>query len=138
MLEMRVVECLRRSIITVEKGMSIRDAARVMKNCGISGVLVMEGSKPVGVLSDTDLVKALYRGLGKDARVEEVMSRKFFCVDPSATLMEAARIMTECGVSRLFVVRGARGETEVREMPEGIISVSDIMAAVAGDSCEGC
>ncbi len=138
MLDMRVVECLRRSIITVEKGMSIRDAARVMKNCGISGVLVMEGAKPVGVLSDTDLVKALYRGVSREARVEEVMSRKFFCIDPSATLLEAARIMSECGVSRLFVVKGARGETEVREMPEGIISVSDVMAAIAGESCEGC
>ncbi|WP_457554955.1 CBS domain-containing protein [Candidatus Pyrohabitans sp.] len=133
MLEIKVSEFLKKPLITVEEEMSLRDAARVMRNEGISGLLVVNSAgQPVGVVSDTDMVRALSRGIDKDSSVAGIMSRSFFGVSPEATLQEAARIMKENGVSRLFVVRGAHGKTELSQMPEGIISISDIISAMAG------
>ncbi|NOZ59007.1 MAG: CBS domain-containing protein [Euryarchaeota archaeon] len=133
MLDRKVSDFLKKPLITVEEDMSLRDTARVMRNEGISGLLVVSGEgMPVGVVSDTDMVRALSRGVSRDTRVGEIMSRSFFGVSPEATLREAARLMRENGVSRLFVVKGAEGRTELSHMPEGIISISDIISAVAG------
>jgi CBS domain-containing protein len=130
MLESKVSDFLRKPLITVEVGMSLRDVARVMRNEGISGLLVVNNEgKPVGVVSDTDMVRALSRGISKEAKVEEIMSTSFFGIDPDATLLEAAKLMRENRVSRLFVVKGAKGKTELTQMPEGIITLSDIISA---------
>lgn len=132
MFKRKVSDFLKKPLITVEVGMSLRDVARVMRNEGISGLLVVDSSgKPAGVVSDTDMVRALSRGVSKEAKVEEIMSTSFFGIDPNATLLEAARVMHENRVSRLFVVKGAEGRTELSHMPEGIITLSDIISATA-------
>ena len=131
MLERKVSDFLNKPLITVEADMSLRDVARVMRNEGISGLLVVNGEGlPIGVVSDTDMVRALSRGMGKDTRVGEIMSTSFYAVSPEATLREAARLMRENRVSRLFVVRGARGRTELSHMPEGIITISDLISVL--------
>jgi predicted transcriptional regulator len=130
MLESKVSDFLKKPLITVEAGMSLRDVARVMRNEGISGLLVVDSEgKPVGVVSDTDMVRALSKGISKEAKVEEIMSTSFFGIDPDVTLLDAARLMKENRVSRLFVVKGAKGKTELTQMPEGIITLSDIISA---------
>ena len=132
MLESRVADLLKKPLITVEAEMSIRDTARVMRNEGISGLLVVDSEgKPVGVVSDTDMLRALSNGVSKESKVSEIMSRDFFAIDPNATLFEAAKLMKENGVSRLFVVKGAHGKTELQSMPEGIVTISDIISAAA-------
>ena len=132
MLERKVSDFLKKPLITVEVGMSLRDVARVMRNEGISGLLVVDSKgRPAGVVSDTDMVRALSRGVGREAKVEEIMSTNFFGIDPGAPLLEAAKLMRENRVSRLFVVEGARGRTELSHMPEGIITLSDIISAAA-------
>lgn len=132
MLNDKVSEFLKKPLITVEVGMSMRDAARIMRNEGISGMLVVDSNaKPVGVVSDTDMLRALSKGVSKEANVEEIMSTSFFGIDPEATLHEAAKLMRENRVSRLFVVKGAKGRTELMQMPEGIITLSDIITALA-------
>jgi CBS domain-containing protein len=104
-----------------------------MRNEGISGLLVVNSEgRPVGVVSDTDMVRALSRGMEKDTRVAEIMSTSFFAISPEATLREAAKLMREWRVSRLFVVRGAMGRTELAQMPEGIITISDLISALRG------
>jgi|Deesub1362B_J571_1020462.scaffolds.fasta_scaffold17124_1 CBS domain-containing protein len=130
MLENKVSDFLKKPLITVEVGMSLRDVARVMRNEGISGLLVVDSEgKPAGVVSDTDMVRALSKGISKEAKVEEIMSTSFFGIDPDATLLEAAKLMRENRVSRLFVVKGAKGKTELAQVPEGVITISDIISA---------
>lgn len=138
---MRVVDLMASDVISVRPETSLRDAARLMVEKGISGLPVTDESGTlVGLISEGDFLrKEVDRGdlmgrgllgalfdnrdsLAEAENVAEVMADNVFTVSPDATLVEAARTMTTHGVKRLPVV------TREGKLV-GIISRRDIVAA---------
>lgn len=80
---MRVSEIMTRDVRVADPGQTIQDAAAMMADID-SGVLpVGENGKLVGMITDRDIaVRAVARGKGPDARIEEVMTRDVkYCFD---------------------------------------------------------
>jgi len=119
---MRVVDLMASEVISVHRETSLRDAARLMVEKGISGLPVTdEDGSLVGVISEGDFLRKevdrgdlMGRGLlgvlfdNRDSLAEaetvgEVMAENLFTVSPDATLVEAARTMTTHAVKRLPV-----------------------------------
>ena len=138
---MRVVDLMASDVISVRRETTLRDAARLMVEKGISGLPVTdEDGTLVGVVSEGDFLrKEVDRGdlmgrgllgvlfdnrdsLAEAENVGEVMAENLFTVSPDATLVEAARTMTTHGVKRLPVV------TREGKLV-GVISRRDIVAA---------
>ncbi len=138
---MRVVDLMASEVISVRRETSLRDAARLMVEKGISGLPVTdEEGTLVGVVSEGDFLRKevdrgdlMGRGLlgvlfdNRDSLAEaetvgEVMAENVFTVSPEATLVEAARTMTSHGVKRLPVV------TREGKLV-GVISRRDVVAA---------
>jgi CBS domain-containing protein len=138
---MRVVDLMASEVISVHRETSLRDAARLMVEKGISGLPVTdEDGNLVGVISEGDFLrKEVDRGdlmgrgllgvlfdsrdsLAEAENVGEVMAENLFTVSPDATLVEAARTMTTHGVKRLPVV------TREGKLV-GVISRRDVVAA---------
>lgn len=138
---MRVVDLMASEVISVHRETSLRDAARLMVEKGISGLPVTdEDGSLVGVISEGDFLrKEVDRGdlmgrgllgvlfdsrdsLAEAENVGEVMAENLFTVSPDATLVEAARTMTTHGVKRLPVV------TREGKLV-GVISRRDVVAA---------
>jgi len=138
---MRVVDLMASEVISVHRETSLRDAARLMVEKGISGLPVTdEDGSLVGVISEGDFLRKevdrgdlMGRGLlgvlfdNRDSLAEaetvgEVMAENLFTVSPDATLVEAARTMTTHAVKRLPVVT-----REGRLV--GVISRRDVVAA---------
>ncbi len=120
---MRVVDLMASDVISVHRETTLRDAARLMVEKGISGLPVTdEDGTLVGVVSEGDFLRKevdrgdlLGRGLlgalfdNRDSLAEaenvgEVMAENLFTVSPDASLVEAARTMTTHAVKRLPVV----------------------------------
>ena len=138
---MRVVDLMASDVISVLRETSLRDAARLMVEKGISGLPVTDDEGTlVGVVSEGDFLrKEVDRGdlmgrgllgvlfdnrnsLAEAETVGEVMATTVFTVSPDATLVEAARTMTTHGVKRLPVV------TREGKLV-GVISRRDVVAA---------
>lgn len=128
----KVRELMTKGVINVQEEMSIKEVAEIMSYYKISGVIVLDkNKKPVGVISERNIIKALTEGIKPDATAREIMSTTIFTIDPDATIRDAAKIIKENRIHRLFVFTGGRGVTKIDKLPEGIISVSDIIKELA-------
>ena len=119
--------------VTVSGSASLTDAARMMDEYDISGLPVVgDGGHVVGVISQTDLVRARatewlwanWTGL----QVRHLMSSPPLTIRSSASLEVAAVRMERDHVHRLVVVAD-----DDPEMPIGVISTSDVVRALARD-----
>jgi CBS domain-containing protein len=108
-------------IIHVEKDASVWDAAQMMKEKGISSVVVLDGKVIAGILTERDIVHKVVCNL-QDPRatsVSSTMTSPVEKIDANESLVDAARLMRQKGVKKLIVTEGR----EVR----GIISERDII-----------
>jgi len=133
-----------RDIIAIPQGMSLQEAAHRLSETGVSGAPVMdEEGRCVGVLSRSDLVRALDQGLPSPAEpayfgdwqmAEEergetarFMTPAIIAVPPGASLAEIARTMYASRVHRVLVTDGA-------DRVVGVVSSLDVLGALAAEA----
>lgn len=110
--------------VAVPPSASVYEAARLMRGRNIGSLLVMEGARPVGIVTERDFVtKVLAEGANpRELRVGDVMSSPLLTVPPTLGVEEAARLMARKGVRRLPV--SDRGRLV------GLVTERDIVAAL--------
>src|SRR4051812_38688030 len=86
------------------------EAAKSMRDRDVGDVLVLDGEKVRGVVTDRDLV---VRGLAENRDVtstplSEICSSDLVTLPPDAGIDEAARVMRERSVRRVPIVEGDR------------------------------
>jgi CBS domain-containing protein len=100
----------------------------------ISSLAVTESGKPVGVVSRTDLLRVGRRGAGRSpksallhmpdgAKVRDAMTQAITTIAPGATIAEAARLMVDKGLHRVYVADRSR--------LIGVLSTKDVMRSLA-------
>jgi len=68
-------------------------------------LIVMEGEELAGIITERDILKAVATGTELEkTRVEDVMVRDLVTIHPSASLREAARVMTDRWIRHLPVI----------------------------------
>jgi len=114
-----------KSVATIGPASSMLSAARIMGKRHIGSLIVTKASKPVGIVTERDLLSKIIAH-AKDpklVKVEDVMSVPLIAIDPSATVKEAAKTMIE-KKGRLVVSDGKRivgvvtASDLIRTMPE--------------------
>ncbi len=114
---------------TVSPNDSIQVAARIMReeDCGV--VPVVENGRPVGIVTDRDIViRAVADGTG-DKSVREIQTTDLVFVKPDASTKDAEKLMSERQIRRLPVVENDR--------LIGIVSLGDIAVKEGKDSRTG-
>lgn len=115
---MDIVDVMTRSVESVAPDTTLHKAARMMIDGGFSGLPVLEDGRLVGILSEADFVRRdgsqtwvsrVLLGeeeapLSEVSMVKELMSAPAVTIADTATVQEAARIMTRKGLKRLPVV----------------------------------
>ncbi|MET9297100.1 CBS domain-containing protein [Streptomyces sp. NPDC003077] len=106
--------------VTVEPQTSVEAVARQMRDQNIGAVLVAEGDKLRGLVSDRDLVvRAVADGSDtKKTTVGSVCSSDLVTVGPDEDLKRAAQVMREHSVRRVPVVDGGQAV--------GVVSLGDL------------
>ena len=110
---------------TVSPDDSIESAARIMRDEDTGAVPVVQDGRPVGMLTDRDIVIRVVAEGGTAQSVREIVSGRVISVSPDATTREATDLMSEHQIRRLPVVENER--------LVGIVSLGDLAVKEAKD-----
>jgi CBS domain-containing protein len=117
----RILELKGSDVWSAAPGMLVYDALRIMGDKDVGALVVLDGSKLMGVLSERDYARkiVLHGRSSRDTRVEEVMTCNAVTVHPEQTVQECMQLMLDHHVRHLPVVL----DNEV----VGVISIGDVM-----------
>jgi len=108
-------------IVKVDRDVSVKTAAEMMRDNGIGSIFITSGEEIIGILTDTDLVRRIVAA-GADpltTTVEKIMSAPIASIEGNATLLDANDLMAKQHIRHL-------GITKDGEMV-GMISVRDLV-----------
>lgn len=100
----KVEDIMVKDVITIEKGKSIVDAAKLMKQNKIGSVVIIEKKKAVGIITERDLVRKAIADNNISKKVEELMSKPIIVVRPETSIEDASKVMSENKIKRLLVI----------------------------------
>jgi len=105
---MNVGDVMNKSLISVEKDDTIRLAIKKMVPGEFGAVVVTENGKPIGILTERDILKSIANEMMEpENKVEIIMSTPLIAVNSSASLDEAAEVMLTNNIRRLMVKENA-------------------------------
>ena len=109
-----------RKILTVAPSAPVVDAARIMREAKIGALLIAEGSRYIGIISETDVVRKVVAA-EKDAGrlpVSEVMMAPIITIEIDRSAHEASDLMAERAVRHLAVTEDGAivGMLSVRDL----------------------
>ena len=112
--------------ITSESGNTARDVAEVMVKKGIAVIVIDKKTKPIGIITEKDLVRRVCLKNMSASRfaVEEIMSSPLITIMAYDSVDTASRIMTHNQIKHLVVL-----EEDNRIC--GLLSVTDITKHLA-------
>ena len=108
-------------VVTTKKNATLEHAVSLMNEHEIGCLVVVEGEKPVGIITERDLLKrclAKSKELGK-IKVEDIMSKPVVTVNPDLQIEEAAKLMCEKKIKKLPIVEG--------DKLRGLVTLTDIL-----------
>jgi CBS domain-containing protein len=112
---------MNRKVVTAKLNTTLREAAAVMSKLNIGSLVIVEDDKISGIITSTDILKAIANGKDVETTlVEEVMSKPVIVIDPDKKVEDAVNIMLEHKIKKLPVVE--------EDKLIGIITASDIIA----------
>ncbi len=121
-----VREHMSRNLLIVEPGETITGVAQRMVERNLGAVLVFDGGRLAGIMTERDLMRAVAQGLPGDALVSQYMTRNPETIAPDDTTQHAAVLMIHGGFRHLPVVE--------QDDVVGILSIRDLMRVVLEDS----
>ncbi len=103
------------------------DAVKMMSERSVGALLVMEGEKMVGIITERDYArKVILAGRSsKQTQVKDIMTQRVLWVAPERTIEECMALMTDKRVRHLPVVEN----TQV----VGMLSIGDLVKAIIAE-----
>ncbi|MEF9417452.1 MULTISPECIES: CBS domain-containing protein [Xanthomonas] len=111
-------------VFAVAADAAVIEAVRLMAEKAIGAVLVMEGPRLVGIVSERDYARkvVLRDRSSSTTSVAQIMSAEVVTVSPSETVERCMQLMTDGRFRHLPVVENGR--------VQGVISIGDLVKAV--------
>ncbi len=120
-----VREFMTKNVITIETHKTVVEAAQPMSQKGVGDLMVMDGKKPIGIVTERDFVRRIVaERKNLDTRVSDIMTTPLKVINPNASLRDAARKMVGRGIRRLAVIE--------KEHLVGIITATDLARHLCG------
>ena len=94
------------NVKTIPVKATIREAAKEMARWKIGSLVIADGKKPVGIITEGDISKAVAKGRDPAKTAVSVQKKKLVTVEPGERLEVAAKIMASAGVKKLPVMEG--------------------------------
>jgi len=121
---------------TTRVGDSVKDAVRKMNKFRIGCLVVMQGDRPVGILTERDIMRKVVEPCIDPSliNVSDVMSTPITTIDPAVSVEDAARLMSRKHIKKLPVVEDGRligivtSTDLVRSGPELVSALTDLLS----------
>ncbi len=125
---MNVEPLMTRKVITVEKDDSLLAIREIFENVKFHHLLVVDGQKLIGVISDRDLLSAIPPFSEKECdavalnkKAHQIMSRTLITVDAKTSIEQAGNLLLKNNISCLPVISS---QNDI----EGILTWKDILS----------
>ncbi|MEM0481653.1 MAG: CBS domain-containing protein [Nitrososphaerota archaeon] len=113
-------------VVTVRPDDTAWTALELMISRGIGALVVVEGNKPVGIVTERDILRRLLKSRGPEdllsTLVKDVMSRELISCTPETPLVDVLTKMVEKNIRRVPVISNG--------MLEGIITERNCIKAL--------
>jgi CBS domain-containing protein len=108
-------------VVSVPPEANVLDALKLMAQHEIGAVLVLEGARLIGIMSERDYArKVILKGKSShDTQVREIMTERVVYARPEQTVPECMALMTSKRVRHLPVLEGGR--------LIGVLSIGDLV-----------
>jgi len=119
-----ISEVMSPRVVTCDAQSTVAEAVEIMSDRGITCLLVVHGGKPLGMLTEKDVLKRVVV-LGKAPKrtqVADVMSFPMLSVPPTYSVFSAGKKMDEMHIHRLVVMAS--------QDVCGIVTKTDVMKAI--------
>ncbi|MEO2067904.1 MAG: CBS domain-containing protein [Desulfurobacteriaceae bacterium] len=118
---MPVKDLIQRKVVVVEPDTPVRIATQRMKDKMVGCLVILDGDKPVGVITDRDIaIRVVGEGKDSETPVKEVMTKDPITINEDASLLELTKAFREAAVRRLIVV-------DQEGKLKGIVSIDDVL-----------
>ncbi|MHB1927194.1 MAG: CBS domain-containing protein [Leptospirillum sp.] len=116
-----VKKVMTKNPLLVETTTTVREVVEIMKTKKVGSLLVNQGDKTVGIITETDIVR---RVIGEDrvpyvTAVSQVMSAPVLSIQEDASIYDAQDMMDKHHIRHLLVMRD--------EDVVGLISIRDLI-----------
>jgi CBS domain-containing protein len=120
----RILEDKGSEVWTVAPDASVYAALEVMADKGVGALVVVDGAKPVGIVSERDYARKviLLERASRDTPVREIMTADLVTVAPTDSTVACMQTMTDQRIRHLPVV--------VDGVLVGIVSIGDVVRSV--------
>jgi CBS domain-containing protein len=100
----------RQKIFSIEESESVKSAAQTMFKDDVSSLLVTSGGKPVGIVTERDILRrVIVKGIDPaKTAVKAIMSSPLITIKSDASLADATILMHLKKVRHMFVVDGGK------------------------------
>jgi CBS domain-containing protein len=117
----QILKLKRAGVISIRPDVPVLDALKLLAEKDIGAVLVMDGPRLVGIVSERDYARkvALKGKSSSDTPVSEIMTREVVCVTPAQTNEECMALVTEKRARHLPVIDNGR--------VVGVLSIGDLV-----------
>ena len=124
-----VRDIMRKSVISIDESMSVKDAATMMDDANVGSIIVTKNNSPAGILTERDFVKRVAsKDIPLSTKVSDIMSKPLIVIGPDETVWESAEVMQKNNIHKLPV---QENNTII-----GIITTTDLVkiCSVGSDS----
>lgn len=120
---MIVKDVMNTDVKTTDDDSSVQEAAKEMKKFRIGSLVVVDGTKMIGIVTERDIMDKVVSEASDPSKikVKEVMTDEVIMVDPEKDLGEAAELMVDKKIKKLPVIKG--------NQLVGIVTAWDLCAA---------
>ena len=119
-----VLEVASHNLITLGPSMSIKEAATILSDNNIEGAPVIQDHDVMGILTLSDISKAISQGK-ETLEVVEVMSKDIITVEKDLMISDAIEVMNKNKIGRVIVV-------DNNKIPLGIVTRTDLLDKIVG------
>lgn len=120
-----VRDVMSKDLRVVRPDTSVKEVVAVMNKFDIGSVVVVQGSRPVGIITERDILRRIVEPClaPETLTARQIMTSPVVTIDENASINEAAKLMAKKRVKRLLVMRN-------NDELAGIITFTDIVTKV--------
>jgi CBS domain-containing protein len=122
-----VKDMMRKQIVSIDISLTVKEAAKMMEDTGVSCLVITKENIPVGILTERDFVtKIASLDKSSSTSVQNVMSSPLITTSPNDTAKKLAELMKEKNIHKIPVIEENR--------LVGIVTATDLIKKCVIDS----
>jgi len=116
-----VRDAMSKAVRSVRPASSAHEAVEKMIKFNVGSILVMDGEKLVGIITERDIISRIAEQCmdPRSIQAKDIMSRPVVTIDENVTIEEAARMMSKKNIKKLVVTREGK--------VVGVITTTDVV-----------